>query len=538
MRPAAAGATSSITRSAAPSSSQAIDVDAGLDLAAVLLEQRSHGVGDRPRCRPRRPASRSGGRRSPSATPIAEDIGWPSGRNACAATPANSARRLLGRPAPGQHAWPAGRAGSAEAGQRAAGARARAASAGGTRRRCRRTARPAGRRAAATARPSRAEAGRACPSTDRQAAAPRPPSSGCAYCTSGQRHRSPCPARSSSRENGVSTPERVEARALVVEQPGQRQLAAARAAAERSAASSTVTSTPAAASVRAAASPLGPLPTTTAVVTAVRHPPLPEHRAHGIACPVDHGGRRTDDHVRGERLDPGVRVGRGRIASAAWHGPRMSARSVGPGVLAQQRELVALLGLRVLEHHGAQGARTVSSKPGSARSMPSRAGEHLLGVVLLRRAGRRRRRWRRSGASRGGPPSPRRSRARPEPAQLVEGVLRSRAGGRRWRPARGVRGSARAARRGGRRRRGWCSSRAVLQVLVEVLGEVGDGHDGEESRPGPGRPRGDGETADVRGGGPDRDAERAGEQLATLRRTGPPRGTSWCSEAPVAPRTG
>ena len=70
-------------------------------------------------------------------------------------------------------------------------------------------------------------------STDRHAAAPDPPSSGWEYWISGQRHVSPCAPRSTRRENGVSTASGWAGRALVVDQAGERQLAAARPAAER-----------------------------------------------------------------------------------------------------------------------------------------------------------------------------------------------------------------------------------------------------------------------------------------------------------------
>src|SRR3954470_14234298 len=73
----------------------------------------------------------------------------------------------------------------------------------------------------------------AASSTDRQAAAPDPPSSGWEYWISGQRHVSPCAPRSTRRENGVSTASGWAGRALVVDQAGERQLAAARPAAER-----------------------------------------------------------------------------------------------------------------------------------------------------------------------------------------------------------------------------------------------------------------------------------------------------------------
>ena len=82
--------------------------------------------------------------------------------------------------------------------------------------------------------PAVAPRGRAAvSSTERQAAAPRRRRAGGRVLTSGQRQRQPVRVEvEAPRERRVDG-QRVERRALVVEQPRQRQLAAARPAAER-----------------------------------------------------------------------------------------------------------------------------------------------------------------------------------------------------------------------------------------------------------------------------------------------------------------
>ena len=251
--------------SAPSSSSSDVHADAGLELARrsssssetiARADRRRAALGDRPAVARARPCRAR--RRSPR-TSAPRTAG-----SACAATPAEQRPRLRPCEAPRQQPRPAAPSRAPK--------RASSSGCSGTR--------SIGRRKSAVMSPKRsasgpnsdrharavvAEAGRRLARPSGSAAAPRPPSSGCAYWTSGQRHVSPCAPRSKRRENGVSTRERVGRRALVVDQAraaSARCCACRRRACRRPRAR--CTSRPSAASVRAAASPLGPLPTTTA----------------------------------------------------------------------------------------------------------------------------------------------------------------------------------------------------------------------------------------------------------------------------------
>ena len=94
----------------------------------------------------------------------------------------------------------------------------------------------------------------------------RPPSIGCTASTSGHSHSSPCRPRSSDRKNGEATPVGWVAEHTSCIRPGIVSSADRVPPPISSAASRTVVSMPALARTTAAASPLGPEPTTTAEV--------------------------------------------------------------------------------------------------------------------------------------------------------------------------------------------------------------------------------------------------------------------------------
>ena len=165
-----------------------------------------------------------------SARPTDADSGLFNGCTRCAATPANSARASSVRQ----------RRATAVAGSSARSPNP--ASRNGCRGRCGDRPQDLARRARRTRRRGERTGG-ATPGRRRRGGRPsrrpiaaaraaRPPSSGWASWTGGQRHRSPCAARSSELKNGEATPIGWNAEQSSCSRPGQGQLAAAGPAAD------------------------------------------------------------------------------------------------------------------------------------------------------------------------------------------------------------------------------------------------------------------------------------------------------------------
>ena len=262
MSATAAGARSSMTASASPNSSS---------------DETRTPVSIAPPCSRRTEASASVIERDPpaataqpnlwhaqtSAIPTEELIGRVSGLKACAATPPNSARAC---------------------GVRQARARSVAGAAAGIPNRVNRSGwsghRRTGRKMSSASSPSPAE-GRpktrfqalpSGPSPSAVALIARsitpavPSSSGCARSTSGQRHSRPWRSSPSEFRNGEPTAIGCTAEQWSCSSPGTVSSLVFVPPPIASSASSTVTRTPSSASVTALARPLGPEPTTTAVV--------------------------------------------------------------------------------------------------------------------------------------------------------------------------------------------------------------------------------------------------------------------------------
>ena len=115
-------------------------------------------------------------------------------------------------------------------------------------------------------------------SIDRTIVAALPSSKGCARSISGQRHSRPCFSSSSERKKGEAAAIGCPAEQTSWIRPGTVSSALRVPPPIVSAASSTVTSTPARASATAQARPLGPEPTTVAVLTGRAPPTAAEPR--------------------------------------------------------------------------------------------------------------------------------------------------------------------------------------------------------------------------------------------------------------------
>ena len=204
--------------------------------------------------------------------PIAEVSGWCSGRNACAATPPNSARpfSVANRRANAEPGSSVGSPNLASAsgwlGARSSGRMMSPASLSYPA-----EGRPKASRQRAPSRPSPA----AVSSTDRYSRPASPPSSGCAQSISGQRQDNPYLSRPRPVRNGEPTAIGWKAEQWSCSRPGSSDSPERAPPPGSPAASSTVTCTPSAARATAAASPLGPPPTTVAVVM----PPPPRRTA-------------------------------------------------------------------------------------------------------------------------------------------------------------------------------------------------------------------------------------------------------------------
>ena len=227
-----AGARSSTTASAGGSSASDVTRTPGLDRAAVLGAGTAASASVIEREPPRATGQPPAWQATISAIPTAELSGRVSGLNACAATPPNSARacgvlteaREHGRRQP----RPAARSAPAAAGASARGAIGRnrsSLSASNAARRAAEDAPPGGRR--------RAPRPAAVASIDCSITPALPSSSGWARSTSGQHHRGRGARARASCRNGDDGRHRVNRRAVVVQHPGNRELAGPRAAADR-----------------------------------------------------------------------------------------------------------------------------------------------------------------------------------------------------------------------------------------------------------------------------------------------------------------
>src|SRR5204863_1046551 len=206
---------------------------------------------------------------------------------------------------------------------------------------------PKTRRQAAPSRPRAA----AVSSTDWSIVPALPSSSGCAQSTSGQRHSRPCRSSASERRNGEPTAIGWTAEQRSCTSPGTVSSPLRAPPPMSSSASRTVTSRPSRASATAAASPLGPAPTTLTELmlrcSAGRRPAsAPRSRHRGLA---------DDLHRKVERLlEPWTALDHLRHVDRALL-EQAGRRVVDPVVLALD------VGRLALEHHDSQLALLVAA---------------------------------------------------------------------------------------------------------------------------------------------------------------------------------
>ena len=205
---------------------------AGLDLAAERAQQRGHRVGDGLRAADRRPASRRRARAVISISPkpavarLVERLASSARRCRRAARARAAPREARARQACGR-AQPRAREprrGSGWRGERSGPSRSSTSDSQSP---------TSGSHQLRDRRPRRRRARRRSRSTERCSATAVPSSSGCASGISGCTSSSPCSASGSDAQERRGERERVDRRADVVPEAGQRQLRRARAAADR-----------------------------------------------------------------------------------------------------------------------------------------------------------------------------------------------------------------------------------------------------------------------------------------------------------------